>query len=96
MPDAAAEGATRARRRPSVSFDVPPGRVQLRMSIQNGDAALDSDDREVVVPDLTATELAFGTPRVSVARNALEFRALSKDPDAMPTADRDFRRTDRW
>jgi VWFA-related protein len=87
------EGGTR--RGGAASFDVPPGRVQLRMSVQNGDAALDSDDREVIVPDLTATELTFGTPRVSVARNALEFRTLSKDPDAMPTADREFSRTDR-
>ena len=87
------EGGTR--RGGAISFDVPPGRLQLRLSIQNGDAALDSDDREVVVPDLTATELTFGTPRISVAHNALEFRALSKDLDAMPTADREFTRTDR-
>ncbi len=87
------EDATR--RGAAVSFDVPPGRVQLRLSIQNGDAALDSDDREVVVPDLTGTDLSFGTPRILVARNALEFRALSKDLDAMPTADREFSRTDR-
>ena len=84
-----------ARRGAAISFDVPPSRVQLRLSIQNGNAALDSDDREVIVPDLTATELSFGTPRISVARSALEFRSLSKDADAMPTAERDFRRTDR-
>lgn len=87
------EGGTR--RGAAISFDVPPGRVQLRMSIQNGAAALDSEDREVIVPDMTAAELTFGTPRISVAHNALEFRTLSKDPDAMPTADRDFSRTDR-
>ncbi len=79
----------------SVSFEVPPGRVQLRMSIQGGDAALDSDDREVIVPDMTSTEVMFGTARIHVARNALELRALTKALDAMPTADRDFRRTDR-
>jgi VWFA-related protein len=79
----------------SVSFDVPPGRVQLRMSVIGGPGALDSDDREVMVPDLTATELALATPRLFVARNALEFRTLSKNPEAMPTAARDFRRTDR-
>ena len=79
----------------SLSFDVPPGRVQLRMSIQGVAAALDNDDREVIVPDLTTTDVAFATPKVFVARNALEFRALAKNPEAAPTADRDFRRTDR-
>ena len=79
----------------SLSFDVPPGRVQLRMSIQGGQVTLDSDDREVVVPDLTTTDVGFATPKVFVARNALEFRALTKNPEAVPTADRDFRRTDR-
>jgi VWFA-related protein len=79
----------------SLSFDVPPGRVQLRMSIQGGDTALDSDEREVIVPDLTTTDVMFATPRVFVARNALEFRTITKNPDAAPTADRDFRRTDR-
>jgi hypothetical protein len=79
----------------SVSFDVPPGRVQLRVAVQGGDALLDTDDREVVAPDMTGAELLFGTPRVHIARNALEFRSLSKDPAAVPTADREFRRTDR-
>ena len=79
----------------SLSFEVPPGRVQLRMSIQGGEVALDSDDREVVVPDLTTTDVAFATPKVFIARNALEFRTITKNPDAAPTADRDFRRTDR-
>jgi VWFA-related protein len=95
--DAAATngGTTALAKGTSLSFDVPPGRVQLRMSIQGVSAALDSDDREVVVPDLTTTDVAFATPKVFVARNALEFRALAKNPDASPTADRDFRRTDR-
>jgi VWFA-related protein len=78
-----------------VSFEAPPGRVQLRMSIQGGEIALDNDEREVIVPDLTTTDVAVATPRVYVARNALEFRTISKDPQAAPTADRDFRRTDR-
>jgi VWFA-related protein len=78
-----------------LSFEVPPGRVQLRMSIQGGEVALDNDDREIIVPDLTTTDVAVATPRVYVARSALEFRTISKDPQASPTADRDFRRTDR-
>ena len=92
---ASAASPAAARQGAAVSFDVPPGRVQLRMSVQSGDAALDSDDREVIVPDLTANTLAFGTPRLYVARTAREFQVLSKDLDAAPTALRDFRRTDR-
>ncbi|HXG88710.1 MAG TPA: VWA domain-containing protein [Vicinamibacterales bacterium] len=79
----------------SVTFDVPPGRVQLRMSVNGAAGALDSDDREVIVPDLTAAELSVATPRVFVARNALELRTLNGDVNAMPTAGREFRRTDR-
>jgi VWFA-related protein len=86
--DAAKPGGT-------VSFEVPPGRLQLRLQVGAASGALDNDDREIVVPDLTAAEVVFGTPRVHVARNALEFRAISKDLDAPPTAGREFRRTDR-
>jgi hypothetical protein len=71
------------------------GQVPDKDAAATNGAALDSDDREVVVPDLTTTDVAFATPKVFVARNALEFRALAKNPDASPTADRDFRRTDR-
>jgi VWFA-related protein len=87
-PDAARNGGT-------VSFEVPPGRLQLRLQVGAASGALDSDDRELTVPDLTGAEILFGTPRVHVARNALEFRAISKDPAAAPTAAREFRRTDR-
>lgn len=78
-----------------VSFDVPPGRLQLRMSVSGPGGPLDSDDREVVVPDVTATDLALGTPRLYVARTAREFQTISRDLDATPTASRDFRRTER-
>jgi VWFA-related protein len=79
----------------SVSFEAPPGRLLLRMSVNGASGALDSEDREVVVPDLTATDLAFGTPRLYVARTPRDFQAISKDPTAMPTATREFRRTER-
>ena len=79
----------------AVSFDAPPGRLQFRMSVSGASGPLDSDDREVVVPDLTDTEVALGTPRVYVARTPREFQAINRDPEAVPTALRDFRRTDR-
>jgi VWFA-related protein len=80
----------------SVSFEAPPGRMQLRVAIQGqGSGTLDSDDREIVVPDLTLPELALSTPRVHVARNAREYQQISKDMAATPIASREFRRTDR-
>ena len=67
--------APRVRHR--VTFDVPPGQAcTLRMSINGADGQLDSDDREVVVPDLTAAEVTLTTPRVFVARTAREFQAI--------------------
>jgi len=79
----------------AVTFDAPPGRLQFRMSVNGANGPIDSDDREVTVPDLTSTEVAFGTPRVYIARNPREFQMINKDPNALPTASRDFRRTDR-
>ena len=79
----------------SVSFDAEPGKLQFRMQIGGANGALDQDDREFVVPDLTNLEVTLTTPRVHVARTGREFQTLSKDPAAIPTAAREFRRTDR-
>ena len=76
-------------------FEVPPGRLQLRMSVNGASGAIDTDDREVTVPDMTAAELSMATPKVYVARTARDFQLIRKDPAAVPTASRDFRRTDR-
>lgn len=79
----------------SANFLAPPGRLQLRLTMEGADGVIDSEDREVVVPDLTAPELTLGTPRVHVARTVPEFRAIAADPAAVPTASREFRRTER-
>jgi VWFA-related protein len=86
---AAATGPT------SISFEAPPGRLTLRLAINGSNGQLDSDDREVVVPDLTATDLAMATPRIFVARTARDFQAINRGENTSPTASRDFRRTDR-
>jgi VWFA-related protein len=77
------------------TFEVPPGRLQLRMGVIGSNGPIDSDDREVVVPDLTATELLFATPRVYVARTARDFMLIRKGEGVLPSASREFRRTDR-
>jgi VWFA-related protein len=76
-------------------FDTEPGRLRLRMKIQ--DAArqeVDADVREVAVRDLRGM-VAIGTPEFLRARNAREFRALDNDPNAVPVSSRQFSRTER-
>jgi hypothetical protein len=79
-----------------VSFDAPPGPLQVRVTVRGAHReTLDTETREITVPDLTQPEVRLGTPRVYVARNALEFRSLRQDALATPTADRAFQRTER-
>jgi hypothetical protein len=79
-----------------VVFSAPPGRLDLRMAVEaaaNGEM-IDRDTVTVEIPDLT-TPLALSTPRVYAARTANEFRAVAADAAAVPTARREFQRTER-
>jgi len=77
-----------------VVLDMPPGRLRLRMSIQDAASqVLDQDVREVSVRDLRG-DVAVGTPQVLRARNAREFRTLDA-LEAVPVASREFSRTER-
>jgi hypothetical protein len=80
-----------------VEFDAAPGRLQLRLGVEDAaGTTLDSGMEDVSVPDYTAPEVQVSTPQVFRARNALEFRALTADPAAaVPTAAREFSRTER-
>ena len=79
---------------PRAIFEVRPGRLRLRMSIQDAASqVLDQDVREISVRDLRG-EVAVGTPEVLRARNAREFRKLD-DEAAAPVASREFSRTER-
>src|SRR3954469_7539033 len=93
-PSAAASGGTSAARAPSrVSFDVAPGKLQLRISVEGSSAqVLDSETREISVPDLTSAQATLGTPAVLRARTAREFQQIKIDPDAVPVASREFNR----
>ena len=76
------------------SFEVKPGRLRLRMDIQDAAAqVLDRDVRDISIRDLRG-EVAVGTPEVLRARNAREFRTLDVDA-AVPVASREFSRTER-
>jgi hypothetical protein len=79
-------------------FDVPPGRVRIRMSIEDmGQQVIDSDVRTIMVRDLQrrSEPVVLGTPEILRARNARELRSLDADPDAAPVAAREFSRTER-
>jgi hypothetical protein len=93
----AGTGTAAAARGPSrVTFDVSPGKMQLRVSVEGAASqVLDSEVREITVPDLTATQTLFGTPEVFRARTVRDFAQLKADGDAIPSTGRDFSRTDR-
>jgi VWFA-related protein len=79
-----------------ITFDVNPGKIQLRMSVTGAASqVLDSETREIAVPDLTSTQTMIGTPEVLRARTAREFQQLRSDPAGIPIAAREFSRTDR-
>ena len=78
------------------AFDVPPGRLQMRMSIEDGEGlVVDSDVRDIDVPDLSGRRLAISTPSIFHARSMKEFREAASDPAATPTAGRQFSRAER-
>jgi VWFA-related protein len=78
------------------SFDAPPGRIQLRVSVEDPEAdVLDSEVRDFDVPDLTAPETLLATPVLFRARTAREVQQIKADLQAaLPTASREFRRTE--
>jgi hypothetical protein len=92
VPDAAPAASASSSR---VVFDAQPGKMQLRLSVESSDAqVIDSEVREITVPDLTS-QTALGTPAVFRVRTARELQELKADAKAVPTAAREFTRTER-
>jgi len=92
VPSAAAATAPQ-----KLVFDVPPGKVELRMTVERAGSGgtLDQEIRTIDVPDLTGPQVALSTPRLFQARTVPEFRTFASDPNATPTAGREFSRTQR-
>lgn len=91
--DPAATGPARPLR---VTFDSKPGRIQLRLSVENDRGqVIDSSAQEVAVPDLTGNALRVSIPALYRGRTPREYQSLTREPDPVPTALREFRRTDR-
>jgi VWFA-related protein len=79
-----------------ISFEAQPGKLELRMSVEGTSAeVLDTEVREILVPDLSSTRTALGTPEVFRARTVRELQQLKADPAAAPVAAREFSRADR-
>jgi VWFA-related protein len=80
----------------SASFEVPPGPLQLRISVEGARGeVLDSATKELSVPDFTAVKVSLGTPRFYRARTVRDMQTLKTNADAVPTVDREFSRTER-
>ena len=90
----AAPAATTPQR---LEFDAPPGALELRLSVEavGAGGVLDSEIRNITIPDLTAPDAAISTPRVHRARTALDFRTIAADAAAIPAIARDFSRSER-
>lgn len=78
-----------------VTFDAPPGRLQLSMSVRAAGDIVDTEGRELLVPDLSAASLVLATPRVYIARTARDLRMICDDSGATPVVSRTFQRADR-
>jgi len=91
---AAAAGQPKGPQR--VSFDVAPGKMQLRLSVEGAASqVLDTEVREITVPDMTSPTSAIGTPEVFHARTVRELTQLKADADPIPVTAREFTRMDR-
>ncbi len=92
----AGQGVSAARAPSRVTFEANPGKMQLRVSVEGaGSQVLDTEVREISVPDLTSAQTTFGTPEVFRARTVRELSQLKVDGDSVPTPGREFSRTDR-
>ena len=73
-----------------VRFQAPPGKVDLRLTIEGeGTGTLDTEDRTLDLPDLSAPDVHLSTPKVWLARSALEFTKLTSGIPPAPSATRE-------
>ena len=96
VPEQSAATATGPVTAASATFDVPPGRMQLRVTVQSaGGQVMDSSTSDVTVPDYTTPQVLFGTPRLFRARTPRDVQAIKANAAPVPSTDRTFTRTER-
>ena len=90
------DGGSPPRAPSRVVFDASPGKMQLRLSVEGaGSGVLDSEVRDLVIPDLTSVQTSLGTPVLFRGRTPREVQQLKADAQAVPATTREFSRTDR-
>ncbi len=96
-PDAAAKAPTAVvARGGSVTFEVPPGQLQMRMTVEGERGeVLDATIQELTVPDYTAISVTLGTPRFYRGRTVRELQTIRANPLSAPVVDREFSRSER-
>jgi hypothetical protein len=78
------------------TFDVAPGLIALEMRLEGvGGVSIDTDVRGMRVPDLRVTKPTFATAQLMRTRTARAFAEASADANAVPSAAREFSRTER-
>lgn len=94
--EAAAAAAPGVPKGGSTSFEVAPGRLELKMVVEGARGqVIDTVGRDLTIPDFSQVTMSFGTPRVFRVRTIPELQALKAKPDAIPTSGREFSRSDR-
>src|SRR5579864_3448949 len=79
-----------------VTFAADPGLITLRVvALDATGNELDTERREVVVPDFTGTAPSVSTPLVFVARTPHEMQVIRATATPRPSTSREFARTDR-
>jgi hypothetical protein len=64
--------------------------------VQNASGqVMDSATQDFTVPDYTAVQVSFSTPRVFRARTPRDVQSIAANPAAVPAVDRAFSRTER-
>ena len=95
VPDGAAD-STPVTGGGSITFDAPPGQAQLKIVVEGERGqVIDATSRELTLPDFTRVQVSLATPRVYRGRTVRDLNMIKANPDAVPTPDRDFSRTER-
>jgi len=80
----------------SVAFDAPPGLAHVRLSVETADGyELDTELRDIRVPDLTAPIPLLGTPEVFAGRTPAEIERFKTNTQNAPSTRREFSRIER-
>ncbi|MEO5820756.1 MAG: VWA domain-containing protein [Vicinamibacteraceae bacterium] len=79
-----------------ITFQAPPGQLQLRMSVEGAAGqVLDSDFRDLLVPDYAKAEALLSVPALYRARTQRDVNLLNTAADPRPSTAREFSRTER-